>query len=165
MKNSNRVWRVGGLVAFLTVFVSLAVAGDVDRGIQEKSIATQKRQDIRRLMVLTGSGDIGIQASRQMMASLKPAFPSVPDTFWDEFQKEMNPDALIELVVPIYDKHLSHADIKELIKFYETPVGKRMVKALPVIMKDSMAAGQKWGEDIAKRAVKRMKEKGYQVDQ
>ena len=64
-------------------------------------------------------------------------------------------DEMIELVVPIYDKYLTHDEIKIIITFYETPVGKKMIAVLPQIMQESMAAGQQWGKEIGERVVER----------
>jgi len=65
------------------------------------------------------------------------------------------------MVVPIYDKHFSHEDVKELIKFYQSPIGQKLVREQPGIVTESMAAGQKWGQHIAADVLKRLREKGY----
>jgi uncharacterized protein len=88
--------------------------------------------------------------------------PNVPPTFWDEFQKEIDPNKLTEMCIPPYEKHLSHDDVKELIKFYESPVGQKLVKVQPQIMQECMQIGQKWGEEIGQKVVAKMKEKGIQ---
>ena len=139
------------LSLFVTI-LAVAEAGDS---------SAEKRKDIKRLMVLTGAGDIGIQVMNQMVASFKQSLPQVPAAFWDDFKEEINPDALIDLCIPIYDKHLSHGDIREMIRFYQTPAGKRIVKALPLITQESMIVGQMWGQDIARKAVQQPQEKGY----
>lgn len=127
----------------------------------ERESKAEKHEDIKRLMLISGAGDLGVQIMNQMVGSFKQSLPQVPDTFWDEFRKDINADALIDLCVPIYDKHLSHADIKELIRFYETPAGKRILKALPLITQESVLAGQKLAQDIAQKAIQRLEEKGY----
>ena len=80
-----------------------------------------KRQDIRKLLVVTGSAEIGIQSLRNMVGQFRASMPNVPAAFWDEFMKEVSAEELVELIVPIYDKHYTHAEIKQLISFYETP--------------------------------------------
>lgn len=57
--------------------------------------------DIRKLLVATGAGSIGIQMMDQMMVSLKPMAPGLPDAFWDGVKAEFKADDLIDLVVPI----------------------------------------------------------------
>jgi hypothetical protein len=56
---------------------------------------------------------------------------------------------------------LSEADLKEIIKFYESSVGKKLAQKTPVITQESMQAGQQWGQVIAGKVMKKMQEKGY----
>ena len=120
-----------------------------------------KRADIRKLLVLTGSAQIGAQVMTQMMTSMKQAMPQVPERFWADFQKEVRPEELGELIVPIYDKHLSHDDVKNLIRFYETPTGRHFIAEMPGITQESIVAGQAWGQDIGKRVMEKLqKESG-----
>ena len=87
---------------------------------------------------------------------MKTALPQVKEAFWNEFRKELSADELVKLIIPLYDKHLTHPEIKELIKFYETPVGKKMIAVMPAITAESMQAGQQWGMDIAMRAKRKI---------
>jgi len=48
-------------------------------------------------------------------------------------------------MVPMYDRHFSHEEIRALIQFYETSIGHRMIEVMPQIMQESMAAGEEWG--------------------
>ena len=118
---------------------------------------TSKTDDIRKLLAITGSAQLGTQVMTQLMGTMKQSMPNVPDKFWSDFQKEVRADELIDLIVPVYDKNLSQDDVRALIKFYETPTGKRFVAALPVITQQSMTVGQEWGRGIAQRVVDRLK--------
>ena len=97
----------------------------------------------------------------QMIPALKQMAPQAPDSFWDECMEEFDDDALVDLVVPIYDKHLSAEDVKALLTFYQSPSGQRVIKALPAIMAESMSAGQQWGQQIARRVLKRAQQHHY----
>lgn len=131
------------------------------KGGDSDEINKAKRKDIRKLMKVSGSGKIGIQMMNTMLGQFKRMMPDVPEKFWEEFAKEVDEDSLIELIVPIYDKHYTHKDIKKLIEFYESPIGEKMVRKMPVIMQESQAAGQQWGRQLGERVMKRLKEEGY----
>lgn len=118
-----------------------------------------KNRDIRTLLKLTGASKMAGQMMSRMVQSLKPAFPQVPDEVWSKFIKRADPDSLIELIVPIYAKHLSHKDIKGLIAFYKSPLGRRFVAKQPQIMAESMQAGQIWGRKMAMQVVSEIKKK------
>ena len=62
---------------------------------------------------------------------------------------EMKTDDIINLHLPIYNKYYTHQDIKDLIKFYDSSIGKKMIKVEPYILQESMIEGEKWGEEIA----------------
>ncbi len=113
-------------------------------------------KDIRTLLAVTGAAAMGEQAMDQMIASLAPMAPNLPQAFWDDVRKEFNGEGLIELVVPIYARHLTRDDVKALITFYESPVGKKLVAAQPAIVAESMAAGQIWGQDVGMRVAAKM---------
>jgi len=97
----------------------------------------------------------------QLIPSYKKALPQIPVEFWNEFSAEVNTDDLVNLIIPIYDKHVSHADIKELIKFYESPLGKRFIEIQPVLLRESMVVGQKWGQQLGQKIMQKLQEKGY----
>ncbi len=120
-----------------------------------------KQKDIRKLLTLTGSGQLGMQVMTQMMQQFKQAKPNVPEKFWSDFMKKVRVDDLISLIVPIYDKHLSHPEVKDLIGFYQTPTGRKLVRVLPLITQESMTAGQTWGLKIGTAVAEELKRKGY----
>ena len=67
----------------------------------------------------------------------------------------------MELMIPVYDAHFSAADIGELIKFYESPIGRKLVKEQPLMVSESMKAGQKWGFELGMKVAQELKEQGY----
>ncbi len=73
----------------------------------------------------------------------------------------MNAGDLVNLIIPIYEKYYTEEDVQGLIKFYNTPVGEKVIASLPQVTAESMEAGQQWGESIAKQVLDDMKEKGY----
>ncbi|MFN7971098.1 MAG: DUF2059 domain-containing protein [Acidobacteriota bacterium] len=120
-----------------------------------------KVKDIRRLMEMTGAGQIGIQVMDRMMVNMKQAMPDVPETFWTEFRAGIHPDELVALAVPVYDKYLTHDEIKQLIAFNESPLGKKVTQVMPQIMQECMGAGEQWGRRIAEDAIKKLDAAGY----
>lgn len=115
------------------------------------TIDPEFRKDLRRLLELTNSGKLAVQSfheSLKMQARQQP----LPPGFWEEFEKEATEEAFIELVLPIYAKHLKPADVKAMIVFYESPAGKALVEAQPAILRDSMEAGAKFGANAAFKA-------------
>jgi hypothetical protein len=65
------------------------------------------------------------------------------------------------MLVPIYDRHLTHADVTSLIEFFQSPAGKKLVSVQPEIMKESMQVGQAWGEKLANEVTAELQKQGY----
>lgn len=119
---------------------------------------------LKKMMTVSNS-DATVKAMiPQMFAMMKQQLPNVPTEFWDAMEKEMVVSAandFAEMLAPIYNKHLTQADLEGIIKFYETPVGKKMAAAQPYIASESMKVGQQWGMKIGTKVQEALKAKGY----
>ena len=113
-------------------------------------------EDIVKLLKVSGTEQAVEQMVDLMMGQFKPMFPLLSDVFWDVMKKKFQTDEFISMYIPIYKKHFAHDEIKELIKFYESPIGRKMVEKMPAIMQESTAIGQQWGEKIGAEIVKEM---------
>ena len=124
-------------------------------------LATEETEKVaRELMKVSGSAELGDQVLDQIMMLIKPLAPEISDEFWEAFRKEVNTDDLIELVVPIYAKHLSIEEMKGVVAFYQTPAGKALASKQGVIAQESMVAGQAWGEKLGEKILNSIKEEG-----
>ena len=116
--------------------------------------------DIRSLIEVSGGAALGRQMFEGMMASMKGGMPNVPPTFWDAATKEFDPNEFTDMLVPIYARYYTQDDIRQLIAFYQSPLGRKMVATNPMVVQDSMAAGQAWGQRLAERVIKKLQESG-----
>ncbi len=148
------------LILALGVSPALSMPAAAQSAARAHAPDTEKTRAIRKLMQVTGAGQIGVQVMQQMIAAFKQNLPKVPEKFWQDFLKQANPDELVDLIVPIYDKHLSLDEVRAIIQFYETPAGKKLVSILPQVTQESMAVGQEWGRDLANKVMTQIKEKG-----
>lgn len=128
-------------------------------------IRPEKAKAIHRLLDLMGSAKLGQQVMGQMLPLARSSFKQVPEGVWDEIEKEFNSEIsfgkLQEMTIPIYNRHFSDEEINEMIKFYESPIGKKLSSVMPQIAAESMQVGMEWADQILKRIRQRLKEKGY----
>ena len=54
----------------------------------------------------------------------------------------------------VYDKYLTHDEIKGLIRFYETPLGQKTLSVLPQIVSEMQESGNKWGGELGKESMR-----------
>lgn len=123
-----------------------------------------KRADIQRLLDLVGTKALMMASMDSMAKTMRPlmtnALPSgeyrekLVDLFFVKFDSLADAGQFLEIyAVPIYDKHFSDEEIRGLIKFYETPLGKKAVSALPQISNELREAGKSWGEKLGQQAM------------
>ncbi len=116
----------------------------------------------RKLLELSGAGEMGKMVSDQLIGQLSQTMPDVPQEFWDEFRKEVKPETLTELIIPVYERHFTPPDIDQLIAFYESPIGRKLVEKQPALVQDAMQVGQRWGQDLGMQVARRLQERGIQ---
>ena len=54
-------------------------------------------------------------------------------------------DGFVKMMIPIYNKYFTHNEIRELIRFYESSIGKKLLEVTSGINQDSYTAGEQWG--------------------
>jgi len=96
-----------------------------------------------------------------MVGSFRTTYPNVDPTFWDDFLKEVKPEDLVNMVVPVYDRNFTDAEIDGMLAFYSSPVGQKVLSKLPVVLQESMQVGQTWGQELSKKIMQKLQQKGY----
>lgn len=108
---------------------------------------------VARIQELSGTVTSSKVVAQQMVAMFKQQTPDTPDSFWDGFQKKCEEkfvSKMAEICAPIYQKYLTLDDLKQIIVFYESPIGKKLGATMPAIKAESIQLGQKLGMEIAK---------------
>ena len=78
-------------------------------------------------------------------------------TIKDEDRKEFTNDvmgSLIELLVPVYQRHFTVEDLKDAIQMYKTPIGKKISEKTPIIAQETMQASMQWGMELSQKMQK-----------
>lgn len=77
------------------------------------------------------------------IAQARRDIPKAAAAFSSTFNDPVMLDEIIAETIPLYARHFSAAEIKELAAFYKTPVGAKMLATMPQIMSESMQISQK----------------------
>ena len=79
-----------------------------------------------------------------------------------ETMKDMPMDAMLDDMIPIYQRHFSKTDIDAMSTFYASPTGQKMMREMPALTSESMqvsyARMQKQVDAIQQRAEQIVKE-------
>ena len=107
---------------------------------------------IRRLLELTQSAQLSLRAMEVMVPAQRAANPQIPAAFWDAFLARARRDVhqLVDSLVPIYAAHFTQAELEELVRFYQSPMGRRLTQMQPLITQESIEVGQRWGAMIGR---------------
>ena len=145
-----------GAALLLACFVSIRPAAAQD-------------DEYRRQLTLMLEKSGALASADVIMDQLIPAMKQitikeVPADFWDGFRVKWNrktKEMLVEIYVPVYKKYLTLGDLKKIVAFYDSPVGKKLAAATPSMTAEGMQAGQQLGMQIAQEMIEEMQQLGY----
>ncbi|MEK7866785.1 MAG: DUF2950 family protein [Planctomycetota bacterium] len=138
------------LVVSLAMFPLLPAAGEDER----KSPST-KEEKIRRLLEVTGAVEANRMTLEKMIAQLEQQ-KGLPPGYVETFKELADPDAFVELLVPIYERHLDEKTIDDAIAFFETEEGKVLARSQVEIADEGAGAFYEWFEDISAKATAKL---------
>jgi len=147
---------------FAVLLLGLLLAAPV----AAEELTEAKRHAILHLMDLTGANkmelSLGAFLSQQLFAVIDDREDQVPVEVYEtivEQSKRLVAERLPEMLddlVPIYHRHFTHDEIRQLIAFYRTDVGQKSLRALPRIIEESGVVGQQWGQVLGLELVQRV---------
>ena len=74
---------------------------------------------------------------------------------------------LVDAIALIYAANFSADELRQITAFYRTPVGEKFLQQLPAITQQSLAVGQKFGQqlagDLRERMIEQLRKKGHNI--
>jgi uncharacterized protein len=123
-------------VIFFCAGVLLANRAAADEASHRKAVLEFfKLADMENMM--NENIDTMVQAQVQMNPSMAP----VADTFKQFMAKYMSWKALESEFVTIYMKTFDEAELKQMLAFYKTPVGKKSLRQMPKLIQQGAQVG------------------------
>ena len=141
--------------AAFMVLVLLTCAGHA----RAQAVDPEYDKDTRRLLEMTGAQRLGQQMLDSVLnavgQSLRQANPNIPQrvvdiaagTAKELYNSEMG--SLMPRIVLAYSKVLTHDEVRQMIAFYETPLGKRIIEVMPQLQQAANQAGQEGAQSHA----------------
>jgi hypothetical protein len=132
----------------------------VGRKAEVSHIDPAKEADIRSLMELAGARgivqDAAANNAAQIRENLVATMPAnergqqFVEAFVADYQEKFNPDEVTAQLVGIYDKHFTDDEIKGLLQFYGSPLGRKFAAEMPKITSEIQVADRAVGTRVAK---------------
>lgn len=97
-------------------------------------------------------------AAAPMQMAKEQIMENIPLTKRADFSKEFDATlpSLYEEIAKVYMETYTHDEIKEMLKFYDSPVGKKIASSMGAITKKSTIVGQEWGMQLQSVMMKYM---------
>jgi hypothetical protein len=100
-----------------------------------------------------------------MVAQVKKSAPGIDDDavnhlkaiVREEFSKAV--PAMLDETIKLYARHFSEAEMRDMIVFYGSPTGKRVVSEMPALMRESMQISVQTSNVIIQRFIAYMQER------
>jgi hypothetical protein len=137
-----------------------AAKEDIQKLFEVMQIHQQMRQVMDAMMK---------QQSTMIHETLKKRYPQTSvakiaqaDRLIQETMKDMPMDAMLDDMIPIYQRHFSKTDIDAMSTFYASATGQKMMREMPALTSESMQASyarmQKQMDAMMQRAEQIVKE-------
>jgi hypothetical protein len=119
------------------------------------NLGNSKAEDIRKLLKVSGIHDqlniVKNNLLNQYSMGFSGAYPKTPDAFWEDYYELIGPqdvDTLVEKMIPVYDKNMSHEVIRKLIEMFQTPFWEEWKVKMPAISREAGQIGSEWGQAL-----------------
>ena len=112
-------------------------------------IDAEKEKLIRSVLARTKEVEMAQERMLQALAGMKQLMTRVPEKYWEKYRNFISPEDLQNRLVQVYDKHYTKEELKELLRFYDSPLGKKISDEAVPILRDSMQIAQEMSRRAA----------------
>lgn len=149
----------------ISLVIMLSASAEAQKAPGDPPRDSAKVALIRQLLDETHSIDLAVSGMQASVTAQRTANPRIPAIFWDRLVSlaQSRRDTLTTMFVEIYSRHFSSSDVKQLLEFYRSPLGQKMLAETPGLARESMLAGQAWGAKLGADVAGQLAKEGIQL--
>ncbi|MDQ1266495.1 MAG: uncharacterized protein QG635_1647 [Bacteroidota bacterium] len=117
--------------------------------------------EITRLMEYLRVSMSPVEHKRRVLSQLIERFPKVPAQFWAKYDIEFDIEEVERQRVQVMRKYFTDAELKQLVAFYDTPLGQKINKTMENVFKELAEREINWDKDFQMKILMKIKEAGY----
>ncbi len=149
----------------VTVILLLGLAG-----LGAPALADDKRQLIDEMLTISGSIDAGRQMASYVANSMIDTLAKANDRITPEIAEVLKKEVvaiveeefiekrfLNEMSYEIYSRYFSTEELRELVRFYQTDLGRKLTRTQPRIIQESTAASRNHMQQLKPEIQKRVR--------
>jgi len=144
---------------FRVPFLALALCCLCATAALADELTQAKIADTKKMLEASGGVMVGKQLAsnmtQQIISILRKTRPDINARALAVVERELNsflaekidaPGGMVDRLVPLYANTFSHDEIKQILAFYQSPVGRKTLREFPQLYRE----GRKLGEAYAK---------------
>jgi hypothetical protein len=157
-----------------TIVLALVVAGPAAYAQNKPTAASM--QLAKELITITGATGMFnpliagvVEQAKLLYLQQNPALNKDLSEIADKMRKELQPRN-VELqneISKLYATHFTEQELKEILAFYKSPTGKKMLIQQPIVVDASMSFAQQWANKLSEEVTSKMrdelKKKGHNM--
>lgn len=113
-------------------------------------VPDETTREVRELLRLTGSEDLGRQVMLRMLEIQKDGKSARQREVLDRFATKLDIGELQDKLVRLYAEHFTADEIRALNAFFRSPAGRKYVGEMPAMLQQAMSIGEAWALDKAR---------------
>jgi uncharacterized protein len=108
-----------------------------------------------------------VEQAKLLYLQQNPALGKDLNEIADKMRKELEPrfSELADEISKLYATHFTEQELKDIVAFYKSPVGKKMLVQQPIVIDASMSFAQTWSiklsEEVTAKMREELKKKGH----
>jgi uncharacterized protein len=173
----GKVFMISKPIALISVCITLALFGLFATIDTARAQNAEKQNAIIGLIKMTGAISLTEHVMKQHLSLIldlietknKDLTQSQKSIITGELvagYNESKPDTIAK-ISSLYEKAFTHQEILDIVAFYKTPTGKKILSVSPKLAQESLQLGKKLGEGLGRplfeRVWKRMKKEGVEL--
>jgi hypothetical protein len=111
--------------------------------------------------ILQQSLNVFVQQNPDLQKVLVESMKTIGPVF------EKKSSEIIDIIASVYASRFTSGELKELLSFYQSAVGKKFVTQLPSVLEESFVKTQEWGGKVSEEIVQalraEMKKRGHAI--
>ena len=157
--------------------ITWLLLGSVCLAQQNPADAPASKEDIQKYLAVMHTRDLMKSVSQTMSKQMRqvttemlkkqsnvtPEMEERVNKVTDDLVKNMPIDEMLDAMTPVYQKHFTKGNIDDLVAFYSTPTGQKLIKELPAITAEAMQAVIPISQKLMATAVQRAQDEIAQM--
>lgn len=148
------------------LFLAIAIALPLSLYSFSETSADDKDAEIRKFIEITDMVDMTDEVVtlvvNQIVTTLQSSNQEVPEFYFTIIREEVpkvineNVESYIEAVIPIIKNNFTKDEIKGLVEFYQSPLGKKLLEKQPVFTAEIVQEAMAWSKDLEPILIERV---------